>query len=74
MLWHQINEARLIGFNMNWENAAYAILGLLGIALGLWWLIDGIEGSGGDELTMAGGFLMFVGFYCLNTIKKKDED
>ena len=59
---------------MNWENVAYVILGLLGIALGLSLLIDGLEGSGGDNETMLGGFLMFVGFYCLNTIKKKDED
>ena len=52
---------------MNLENAAYAILGLFGVALGLFFVINGLEGSGGDEQIMMGGLLMFVGFYCLNS-------
>ena len=52
---------------MNLENAAYAILGLFGVALGLFFLINGFEGSGGDEQVMMGMLLMFVGFYCLNS-------
>jgi hypothetical protein len=59
---------------MNWENVAYAILGILGIALGLSWMIPALESNPQDEtMMMSGGFLMFVGFYCLNTIKKEDE-
>ena len=52
---------------MNLENAAYAILGLFGVALGLFFLINGFEGSGGDEQVMMGTLLMFVGFYSLNS-------
>lgn len=60
---------------MNWENVTYVILGIFGIALGLSFLIPALESNPQDETMIGvGGFLMFVGFYCLNTIKKKDDD
>jgi len=60
---------------MNWDNLTYAILAILGIALGLSWLIPALTSNPQDKtMTYVGGALMFVGFYCLNTMKKKDED
>jgi len=60
---------------MNWENIAYAILGLLGIAIGFGMLIPALESNPQNETGIGvGGFLIFVGFFCLNTIKKEDKD